>query len=152
VSGKVNRASTQVLQRFLGTDATAWGDPVYVNLLTVIPTDDGSVSSSPTVTEWNAARVAVYNSLATAGATSPYWGGLIQDGNLVEIGNQRVIGWDGTALASVGNNIEVLAIGVFESAGVTQDMIYWDELTDGRIINNGDYFEFGVGRLKIRED
>ena len=68
MSGKVNRVSTQVLQRFLGTDATAWGNPVYVNLLTVIPTDDGSVSSSPTVTEWNAARVAVYNSLATAGA------------------------------------------------------------------------------------
>jgi hypothetical protein len=143
-----------VLQRFLGTDATAWGNPVYVNLLTGLPTDDGSVSASPTVTEWNAARVAVYNSLDTADANgiAPYWGGLLQDGNLVEIVNQRVVGWDGTALANIGTNIEVLAVGVFESAGVTQDMIYWDELTDGRIINNGDYFEFGVGRLKIRED
>ena len=152
MSGKVNRVSTQVLQRFLGGTAPAWNDPMYINLLTAAPSDDGTNAASPTAAEWSADRVAVYANQVTAGLTAPYWSAPQQLGNLMYIANARTITWDGTALASVGVNIEVVAIGVFESSGTTQDLVYWDDLDVPRIINNGDYFEFGTNRLKIRED
>ena len=154
MSGKTNRVSSQVLGRFTGSAAGAFGSPVYVNLLTVSPANDGTVGLSPTPEEWTADRVAVYPTVVAAdaaGSDLPYWGGETVVVNLVEISNQRTIGWDSTALAAIGTNITVISVGVFETLA-DDDLLYWDDLTNPRIVNNGDTFQFGVGKLKIRED
>ena len=155
MSGKTNPVSKQTLQRFLGIDALKFANPVYVNLLTASPSSDGpDANTAPTVTEWSASRKPVYNSQTTADVvsnTTPYWGGLTLENDMVQISNQRTIGWDSTDLDSVGTNITVNAVAVFDAEN-SGNLLYWEELTVSRIVNNGDTFQFGVDRLKIRED
>lgn len=155
MSGKTNPVSKQTLQRFLGIDAVKFANPVYVNLLTASPSNDGAdENTAPTVTEWSASRKPVYSDNNTANAVStstPYWGGIKVENDMVQISNQRTIGWDSTDLGSVGTNITVTAVAVFD-AETGGNLLYWEELALSRIVNNGDTFQFGVDRLKIRED
>jgi len=145
VVGKMNLISAETLTRFTGSSPAAFGS-VWVNLLTAGPATDGPATGSVSDdgTEWGEARVAV----ATTGWTSP----VVVPGNpsAVQITNASTITWGDLDLGGV-TSASVTHIGVWGSETGT-DLLYWDELEVARTVNNGDTFQLGVGKLRIRED
>ena len=153
MTGKTNPVGKETLDRFNGVNATAWSDPVYVNLLTAGPSSDGEPGSYPTnYVEWEMARVPVYRS--TTSASEPRWSSVQKDSaapGKVYISNQHVVSWG--EISGVGTAVTVTHIAVFTTAGAASgNLLYWDELDVSRTVNDGDTFQFGVNKLKIRED
>jgi len=152
MAGKTNPVGKETLERFNATAAPAYPDPVYVNLLTAGPSTDGTVGTYPTdYEEWGMAREPVYSS---GSSSTPKWTAAEQDPvapTRVRIKNNEAVSWG--EIAGVGTNVEVTHIGVFTTSGTaTGDLLYWDELDVNRTVNDGDTFEFGVGKLRVRED
>jgi len=147
----MNSISAETLTRFTSVSGLSTFGTVYVNLLTAGPANDGTVTTAADGTEWLLARVPIETTEWTAPAIVP------GNPNAVQITNGILLTWADITFNNPGGptvtTATVTHIGVWSTLdGLVGDLLYWDELEVARTVNNGDTFQLGTGKLRIRED
>ena len=130
--GKSQSHTDAVLNVLRGTDLT--GVAPYVGLFSVAPADDNSAGTELAGNGY--ARQAI-----TFGAPAT------DAGNVRKVANTNNIQF-GPALADW---LEAVAFGVFDALA-NGNLLYWDALTTAKTVLNGDFGQFGVGTLVVKED
>lgn len=150
MTGKMNLISAETLTRFTSLSGLSTFGTVYVNLLTAGPANDGTVTTAVDGTEWLLARVPIETTEWNTPAIVP------GNANAVQITNGILLTWADITfdpdVVPLVTTATVTHIGVWNTFDGTGDLLYWDELEVARTVNNGDTFQLGVGKLRIRED
>ena len=131
--GKSQYQTDAVLNVLRGTNITAHAG-VYVGLFSTAPANDGA---SGTELSGNAyARQAV-----TFGAPAA------DTGNIRKVSNAALITF-GPASADW---LQAVAFGIWDASSAG-NLLYWDNLTTAKTVQNGDKAEYAVGALVVKED
>lgn len=127
MAGKSDYLEDVILNHFLRGVSTAAGT-AWVELYTTAPTDAGG--GTP-VSGGGYARVAVTFSAPSGGVTS----------------NSATVDF-GTASANWGT---IVAFGLFDASS-GGNLLYWNNLTNSKTVNNGDGCNFPASALSVTED
>jgi len=150
VTGKMNSISAETLTRFTSASGLGTFGTVYVNLLTAGPANDGTVTTAADGTEWLLARLPIQTTEWNTPAIVP------GNPNAVQITNGILLTWADITFDTTADPVVTTAtvthIGVWSTFDDPESLLYWDELEVARTVNNGDTFQLGTGKLRIRED
>lgn len=130
---KSNYLENKLLDHVLGGGDYARPATVYIALYTVAPTDAGGGTE---VTGGSYARKDVTNNATNFPAAS---GGAKSNGTEITFV---------TATADWGT---VVAFGIFDQLS-SGNLLYWADLTQSKLISNGDTAKFAIGDIDLTED
>jgi len=144
MSGKTSYLSTEMLKVLRG-DSPATYTQTYATLFTTAPTSDspGGVAAS---VEWSptTARIMV----SSDGATQPYWLPTETTTDGAQVRNVGKIEWP--TIAGLSGSVTIVAVGIYtDSSGGS--LLYWRDLVEPRLVNNGDTILFMHNTFKVTE-
>ena len=131
--GKSQYQTDAVLNVLRGTNITAPAG-VYVGLFSTAPANDGASGTELSGNGYARQQV-------TFGAPAP------DTGNVRKVSNTNVITF-GPASADW---LQAVAFGIWDAASAGE-LLYWDNLTTPKTVQNGDKVEYAVGALVVKED
>jgi len=149
VSGFVNWIRAQwFLNLFNGFGPPVSYNVVWVNLLTAVPSSDGTGSQgSPSdYTEWAVERLPVGGPIT---AQPVKWSFPIPGTSQVEISNTAALAWTQGQVSAIGTQKIVLGVGIW-NALTAGDLIAWDTLDTPLPVVPSNSYRFSIGNLRVR--
>lgn len=147
MSGKTSHLSSLLLGALKGT--TVGGFPqTWVTLFTTAPTSDDTGGINAGV-EWSpdTARIRVKSSGSTL-SDQPYWTDVSSTSDGAETQNVGAIEWADISGLTEAATVEAVGVYSAESGG---QLLYWQNLTKPRTVDNGSTMLFMSGTLKVVE-
>ena len=145
MSGKTSYLANQMLRSLQGLTPAAFTE-TWVTLFTTAPTADTAAGVAAAV-EWSptSPRTRVYSD----GATEPFWWPILAETDEgARTYNQGPIQWSDVAGLSAAATVVAVGIYSASSGGI---LLYWQDLGQTRVVNNGDTMQFLQGSLKVTE-
>lgn len=131
--GKSQSHTDAVLNVLRGTNLIAPAS-VYAGLFSTAPANDGATGTELTANGY--ARQSV-----TFGAPAA------DTGNVRKVSNTNTI----TFGPATADWLQAVAFGVWDAA-TNGNLLYWDNLTTPKTVQNGDSAQFAIGALVVKED
>lgn len=150
MSGFVNWIRAEwFLSLFFGLGPPTSYNVVWVNLLTGLPSSDGTgVQGTPSdYTEWGVVRLRIGGFFT---AEPVKWGLPAASTGQVEIANVGELGWTQSEVSAIGSQQEVLGVGIWNAA-TGGDLVAWDRLdTTLPVVPTNSYKFSAGGGLRVR--